>query len=182
MYYGLVHYPRINHEGFHSFRKKYDPFFDLLPSHVTFMPPVPGHVGRKKLEEHIECVLSAWSPFRVHFCNLEKTWDHWMYLGAEKGHDSVVELHDALFEGLLRPYLREDLPFYPHIGLGVFGNEPYDFKNPTAELTLDEKKYIRARKEFEELGFECWCNVDLLTLVTINSGFTECNNLMDFTL
>jgi len=182
MYFGLVHYPKIIHKGFQSFRQTYEPYYALIPAHVTFIHPVPEIVGRKKLEEHIEKVLSDWQPFKVHFYTIEKTWDHWLYIGAEEGHSSVVGLHDNLYEGMLGPYLREDLPFYPHIALGLFSKEAYDFDNPTAELSLDGDRYRQARKEFEDLGFDLWCTIDRLTLVKINSDYTECTDLRNFVI
>lgn len=182
MSFALVHYPQINHEGFQSFRRKYDPYWELLPEHVTFIPPVPETIERIKMEEHIEHVLSRWEPFRVHFCSLEISWDHWMYLGAKEGNELVIKLHDDFYEGILAPYLREDLPFYTHIGLGLFSREMYDFNNPTAELSLDEEKYIRAFREFEDFGFDIWCDVDRFTLVQVNSDFTECHDLRDFSM
>ena len=180
MYFGLVHYPRILHKGFQTFRQRFDPFSDLLPEHITFIHPVPECVGQEKIEKHIEKILGNWKPFDVHFCTLEKTWDHWLYMGAKEGGKKVVQFHDELYEGILRPYLREDLPFYPHIGLGFFGLENYDFNNPTAELSLDENKFKKALQEFKDLGFDYWCTIDKLTLVKINSDFTECVDLRNF--
>lgn len=180
--FALVFYPQIQHEGFHSFRHKYEPYSQLLPEHMPFIYPVPETIGRKNLERHIKMVLSTWKPFDVHFCTLNKTWDHWLYLGVREGHGAVVELHDKLYEGILSPYLRKDLPFNPHIGLGLFSKEAYDFDNPTADLTLDKEKYNKAFKEFEELGFDLWCTVDRLTMVKINSELTECVDLNNFAL
>ena len=180
MYFALVYYPRIEHKGFHSFRQQYEPYSELLPEHVPFVYPVTDTIGKKKLEEHIEKVLDTWKPFDVHFCTLEKSWDHWLYLGAKEGHDFVVKLHDDLYEGLLSPFLRKDLPFYPHIGLGLFSKEAYDFSNPTAELTLDEERYTKAFKAFEELEFDLWCTVDKLTMVQVNTALTESTDLREF--
>ncbi len=182
MYFALVYYPHIEHRGFHSFRRQYEPYSELLPEHVPFVYPVPDTIGRKKLEGHIEDVLNTWKPFDVHFCTLEKTWDHWMYVGAKEGHDSVVELHDDLYEGILSPYLRQDLPFSPHIGIGLFSKEAYDFSNPTAELTLDEDKYNEAFKAFQDLEFDLWCKLDRLTLVQIDDALTESADLRDFVI
>ena len=111
MYFGLVHYPHITHEGFQSFRHKYDPYSELLPEHVTLIHPVPEIVGKRNIENHIKKVLNTWKPFNVHFCTIEKTWDHWMYLGAKEGRELVVELHNKLYEGILKSFLRNDLPF-----------------------------------------------------------------------
>ena len=182
MYFGLVHYPHIKHEGFQSFRKTYDPYSDLLPEHITFIHPVPGELGREKLERHIEHILNHWHPFDVHFCTVEKSWDHWMYLGAKEGHQSVIDLHDQLYDGMLSPYLRKDLPFYPHIGLGLFSKEAYNFDNPTARLTLNKKKYDQAKGEFEDLCFDLWCAIDQLTLLSINADYTVCNDLRTYNL
>lgn len=182
MYFALVYYPQIEHEGFHAFRDRYEPYSELLPEHVPFVFPVPENIGRDKLEAHIEQVVNTCKPFDAHFCTLEKTWDHWLYLGAKEGHDAIVELHDKLYKGILSPYLREDLPYYPHIALGLFSTEAYDFNNPTAELTLDEEKYNSARKSFEKMGVDLWCTVDKLTLVGVNSDFTECVDLRNFTM
>jgi hypothetical protein len=93
-----------------------------------------------------------------------------------------VDLHDQLYKGILSPYLREDLPFYPHIGLGLFSREAYDFDNPTAELTLDEKRYNKARREFGDLGIDIWCTINRLTLVKINSDYTECVDLNSYAI
>ena len=182
MYFALVYYPKIEHEGFHSFRRRYEPYSELLPEHVPFVFPVPEVIGREKLETHIEQVVKTCKPFDVHFCTLEKTWDHWLYLGAKEGHDAVVELHDKLYTGILSPYLREDLPFYPHIALGLFSKEPYDFNHPTAALTLDEEKYNKARQSFEKMGVDLWFTIDKLTLVSVNSDFTECVALRNFAI
>jgi hypothetical protein len=154
VYFALVYYPGIDNQAFHTFRRKYEPYSELLREHVTFVFPTTKTVGRQRLEDHIISVLITWEPFKLHFCNLEKTWDHWLYLGAKEGHDLVVKLHDQLYGGILSPYLRADLPFYPHIGLGLFSKESYDSNNPTAKLTLDVSKYKRAKKEFEDLRFD----------------------------
>ena len=182
MYFALVYYPCIEDQGFHHFRMKYEPYASLMPVHVPFVFPTPEEVGRKKLEAHISKVLKDWKPFHVHFCKLEKTWDHWLYVGAEEGHDQVVQLHDHLYTGILAPYLRKDLPFHPHIGLGLFSKEKYDFNNPTTKLTLDEEKYLRAIEEFEALHFDLWCTIDCLTLVRLDDKFTECMAVQEYSI
>ncbi len=182
MYFGLVHYPEIDHQGFQSFRKEYDPYSHVFREHVTFIFPVPESIGQQHLEGHIATVLSRWKPFDVHFCTIEKTWDHWIYMGAKEGHDRVVQLHDEFYQGILRPYLREDLPFDPHIGLGLFSKEAYDFNHPTAPLTLDEEKYEQAFREIKGMGLDVWLTIDRLSLVKINTRFSECIEVRDFSL
>ena len=181
MYYALVNYPQITHPDFHTFRKKYEPYSELIPPHITFIYAIPETTGLEELELHISQVMAHWKPFDMHFCELMKTEDdHWLSWTAEEGNEEAIELHDEFYQGILAPHLREDLTHTPHIGLGLFSKEPYDFNNPTAKLTLDRDKYECARKEFEELNIDLWCNIDRLQLVNINADFTECRDVMDF--
>ncbi len=181
-YLALVYYPIIEHEGFHNFRMTYEPYATLLPPHIPFIFPLEESFGIEKLKSHIQRVLIQWKAFDMHFCKLEKTWDHWLFLGAVEGDNKAIELHDDLYEGALAPYLREDLPYTPHIGLGLFSTENYDFHNPTAKLSLDQEKYNRGRQEFEDLDFALWCHIDELTLVRVNEEFTSCEDVFSFRL
>ena len=91
------------------------------------------------------------------------------------------KLHDELYTGgLLAPFLRYDLPFIPHVGLGFFGNKTYDIANPTDEIPLEQEKYIRAKAEFEDLKLDFWRTIDCLTLVSINSNFTKSHDIIQF--
>ena len=182
MYLALVYFPEVQDPGFHEFRNKYEPYASLLPEHLTLVFPVPESIGREALEQHIAQVLKPWSPFRVHFSRLMKTTDHWLFWIPEEGNELVSGLHDELYSGILSEHLREDLPYAPHIGLGLFSKEDYDMENPTAALTLDEDRYQRARKEFTEMNLDLWCSIDQLVLLSINDDFTECKRLHTFSI
>ena len=182
MYLALVYFPKVKHEGFHAFRYRHEPYAGLLPEHMTFVFPVGESIGRQALEQHILEVLAPWSPFRMHFCRLMKSPDHWLFWIAEEGKDGAMRLHDELYTGILARHLRKDLPYTPHIGVGLFSREDYDMENPTAALTLDEDRYQQARKEFTEMSLDLWCTVDQLALLGINDDFTECKRLHTFHL
>jgi len=182
MYFALVYYPNIDNEAFHSFRRKYDPWYFLLPPHVPFVFPTPVEIGRKNLENHISYVLNKWEKFEVRFNTIEKTWDHWMFLGAGEGKEKVVRLHDELYTDILASHLRTDLPFDPHIGLGVFSKQEYNFNHPEARLELDLTRFQKALDEFKQLKFEIACTIDRLVLIEINEDFTRCDDLRTFLL
>lgn len=180
MYFALVYYPRVDNKEFHRLREKYEPYNELLPEHLVFVFPVPEDIGLKKLENHIKTILAKWKPFEVHFHGFHKSPDHWLFLVLAGGNDLVHKLHDELYTDILAPHLRDDLPYLPHVGLGLFSKEKYDFTNPTAELTLDKEKYIKGKSEFENLKLDFWRTVDRLTLVEINRDFTQCRDVMEF--
>ena len=182
MYYGLVYFPRIEHSGFHAFRKEYDPFTAFIPEHITFIYPVPETIDISKLESHINSITEAWRPFSIHFCEIDLTKDHWLFLGAKEGKREAIKLHDELYTGILSEQLRKDLPYDPRLGLGLFSKEKYDITNPTAELTLDYNKYTKARKKFEAFNFKLHCTIDKLTLLKINTDFTKYEEVLTFNL
>ena len=37
MIFGLAYYTKIEHEGFHAFRNKYEPYASVLPAHIKFI-------------------------------------------------------------------------------------------------------------------------------------------------
>lgn len=182
MYYALVNYPEIKNKEFHDFRNRYDPYSHLLPAHITFIFPVPDSPGLKNLENHIQKIVDNRQPIDARFNKLEKTLDHWLMLTPTEGKEKAVKLHDDLYTEILAPYLRKDLPYSPHIGLGFFSKENYIFDNPTAQLTLDEPKYEKALSECKSLGFDYQFTIDQLTLIEVNETFTTCKNISDFNL
>lgn len=167
MRYALVVYPELRHAGLDAFRARHDPTAPVIREHVTIVFPLPEVVGRARLREHVLPVAARWSPFRLHLTGLEESWDHWLLLGAGEGAREMIRLHDELYTGVLAPYLRTDLPYAPHVGLGFFAGPGYDPFEPEA-LTFDEGSCRRAKAEAEAIGLDFWCTVDRLTLVEVD--------------
>ena len=42
-----------------------------------------------------------------------------VFVVPEEGHDQIARLHDELYAGVLRPHLREDIAFVPHITIAT---------------------------------------------------------------
>lgn len=182
MYFGLVYYPNIHNKDFQILRNIYEPYARVMNEHLAFLMPTPGSVGRKILEEHIQSVLKKWRPFRVQISGLYKSWDHWLMLGVKEGRDQVIRLHDALYTGPIKPYLREDLPFEPHVAIGYFGTNDYDVYARIKNPPLDENRYLEVLKMAEAMEFNFSRSVDQLTLVQFDELFTQCENLKVFKL
>ncbi len=163
----LVFYTDLRNPAVDALRARDDPTSTLVRDHVTLVFPLPDTVGRDALSAHARAVARRWTPFRLHLTGLHESWDHWLLLGAREGSDEMVRLHDELYTGLLAPHLRRDLPYAPHVGLGLFAAEGgYDPLDPKA-LTFDEERYRRAESEAEALGLDFWRVVDRLTLLEL---------------
>jgi 2'-5' RNA ligase len=172
-YHALVHFPRIDTTAIQRFRRKYDPTVDLIAPHITILFPLAeDKMDEEALAEHISSVLEKWQAFPAHLCGLVKAWDHWLFLALHEGNEEVQWLYQDLGTGILASFVRKDIEFIPHVGLGLFANGDYDLRDPRA-LELDEPRYAAAVCEAESLRFDYWCNVDRLDMLTLNDDFTH---------
>jgi len=66
---------------------------------------------------------------------------------------------------MLSPYLRRDIEYIPHIGIGLFVRKGagYDALNPR-KLDFDSELYSRALREAKSLKISCFDTVDRLFL------------------
>ncbi len=181
-YLSLVYYPKIDDNVFQSIRNKYEPYANMIPEHIPLVFPVPETIGKDKLIHHVNRILARWKPFKIRIKGLYKTFDHWLLVVLDEGNDQVIRLHDDLYTNILTHYLRKDLPYIPHVGLGLFSREAYDFSKPSRLLSLDEKKYRSARTEIEMADLNFRRTIDRLTLVRVNANFTVCYTEMEFTI
>lgn len=171
--HAVVHYPRLDSPALTDFRRKHDPFAELIAEHLTLVFPVP--VSLEAIRSHTRDIGSRVAPFRVRITGVSRTWDHWLYLEVQEGRRQVIALHDRLYSGPLQPFLRSDLPYEPHVGIGFFGRGPYDPLDPE-EVELDAEGCREARAEAVDFGIDAVRTVDSLTIVRLD---TEANTLVD---
>jgi len=169
MYYVLLYYPRFlrkTGEDIEDFRRKYDPFADSWKPHIPFIFPVPcDEIEEGKFTEHVETVLKRWKPFPIHIGDFAKSWDHLLLLLLREGSEKAIALHDELYTGILSPYLRRDIEYIPHIGIGLFVRKDagYNALDPKI-VDFDAKLYSQALKEAESLKIDSFDTVDRLVL------------------
>jgi 2'-5' RNA ligase superfamily protein len=133
--------PWLPMEPIGAFRRAHYPTAHLIQPHLTVVFPVPATIGRDVFRDHVRDVVSRTPAFDIRLRGLDKTWDHWLFLAAAEGRDEVIELHDALYTGVLLPYLWTQHPYVPHVGLGHFAEEQ-DTHDP---LELRPRAFDRAR-------------------------------------
>lgn len=169
VYYALVYNPEFDkrtEENIEAFRGKYDSFVDFWKPHIPFIFPVPcSEVEETKLTGHIETVLKNWKPFPIHIEGFTKSRDHWLFLLLKEGNEEAIALHDELYTGILSPYVRRDIEYIPHIGIGLFVKKDagYDVLDPK-KADFDAKLYSQALKEAESLKISSFDTVDRLNL------------------
>ncbi len=159
MIYALVHYPNIDTKRIDELRVKYDPQIRLIEPHLTLMFPVPKPIGEGNLVRHLESVLRGWQPFLVHLRGLQVSLDDHLFLLIQEGNTDILRLHDEIYTGLLTDYHRKDIPFVPHLTLGVLNRDP--------------NEDTRVLEEAKQLNLDYYCMLDRLHLVKINDDRSE---------
>ena len=168
MIYALVHYPNVESPRIHQFRKKYDPQVDLMAPHITLMFPVPESVGEDNLVRHLESILWNWQPFLIHVQGVQISSDDHLFLMLQKGNANVIRLHHELYTSILVEYRRVDIPFVPHVTLGVFIGD-----SSNRECVLEEAK---------QLGIDQRGVLDKLHLVKVNDDRSRITWSREFSL
>ena len=154
MIYALIHYPNFDHPRLDQFRKKYDVQVNLIALHITLMFPVPESMGEENLVHHLENVLHNWQPFPIHLQGVQISPDDHVFLMLQKGNAEILRLHSEIYTGILVDYRREDIPFVPHLTLGV--------------LNQDSNEHDHVLEEAKQLDIDHHSVLDKLHLVKVN--------------
>ena len=174
MFYVLVHFPDIDYSKINQLRRKHDPTYGVIDPHITLMFPVPASVGEGNLTQHLTTVLKSVKPFSIHMSGFVKSWDHWLFLTLKEGNSEIIQLYNQIYSGLLLSHKRSDIPFIPHLGLGLFTKKGtgYTLLDPK-ELEFDQKRYKKALKEAESLDLNYKSQVDKVSLLKLNHDLSE---------
>ena len=188
---GLVFYPEIDTEKIEILRKKYDPSYRLIRPHVTVVFGVDSSLlSRQSFSRHVKAVLGRWNSFDVQLKGFAKSWDHWLFLTLGRGNEEVIKLHNELYGGILAPYLRTDIHYIPHVGLGEFVKEDemsllsrkrLRLKKPTP-IDLDEVRYKNALEEAQNLNLAYSTSVEKLHMTEANDDYTVIKNIEELPL
>lgn len=91
---------------------------------------------------------------------LDKSFDNWLFLTLTEGNDMILSLHDKLYTGSLKKYLRKDIKFIPHIGIGLFKTD---------------KEYEKAENEAKKLNLNYTCKIKSMHLIQLNDDLSKLN-------
>jgi 2'-5' RNA ligase len=124
-------------ERIERFRARHDPMARLVPAHLTLVFPFATAQSALQVSTHVQRVVSRFPPVAVTFRPVRLVANEFIFLIATRGAPAVVELHDRLYTRSLRPKLRRDLTYEPHITLAR-----------NADLATLEATFAQAQDEF----------------------------------
>lgn len=117
----IVSYPVLgvaDRRWVESIRANHDPQAADLAAHFTLVFPADVAPGDLAVEVAAAAGSAAPIPFVIRCAKAVR--DAFgrggrVFLVPHEGADEITTLHDRLYSGVLRPHLREDIPFVPHI-------------------------------------------------------------------
>jgi 2'-5' RNA ligase len=161
-------YPELAPDDFDRIqilRKRHDPHYDLIDPHISLVFAVDD-VSQNAFITHVRSKVRTFPkiPFAMRCAStapgiLDDDW--FLMMIPDEGFSGLLKLHDRLYTGLLRRYLRLDIPFIPHITVGVF---------------KDPKKCRNAADRINKSGFAVSGRI---TTVEVLSYEDDCINTLE---
>jgi hypothetical protein len=110
-----------------EFRREHDiPFRDVVAPHFTMAfgcEDVPYQTYSQHVAEIARSQNSINFSCRYAMLHNDDSNDnYYVFLVPDDGYGEISKLHDKLYQGLLSPYLRLDIPYVPHIGIATIPN------------------------------------------------------------
>ncbi len=170
-----VAYPKlseIDQTRIDAFRQIHDQaYVDVIDAHWTMLFPSSCEgFTEEQLSTHTQKITQQSQP--IHFvCRHALVYDddsndnYYLFLVPDEGFSGISHLHDELYTDFMRPHLRLDIPFVPHIGIATHKDRDH--------------LYELARK-WNKDAHEIHGTIDSLTLCSYIDG--EVNDLQSFSL
>ncbi|KFM98571.1 2'-5' RNA ligase family protein [Bacillus clarus] len=121
-----------------SIREKHDLLFGFIPPHITIVFPFESTISNDELEAYIMNISRGTRPIEIEFASRISSEGEYLFLEVERGKEQIEELHDRLYTGPLRQFLRTDIPYIPHVTVG---------RKDSAELAAEIVKDIPSFSE-----------------------------------
>ena len=140
-------------EAVEAFRARHDPAAALIPAHLSLVFPFGSALTPLQLETHVRRVVSPWPPIPVTFRGVRLHASEFVFLMAARGAEAITALHDRLYTRTLRPHLRREFTYEPHVTLAR-----------NADIRALEAAHEEARNRFPREFADVLREVDLVAV------------------
>ncbi|HFK1762754.1 2'-5' RNA ligase [Bacillus wiedmannii] len=151
----LVFLNNMSIDKIENIRQKYDPLFGLIPPHITIVFPFKSDISDDELKSHILNLSKGVGKIEIEFANRITSVGNYLFLEVEGGKVQIEELHDLLYTEALLQFLKEDIPYIPHVTVG---------RKESAELAAEVAKDIPSFPE------KLQCVVDRISVEPIGEN------------
>ncbi len=129
-----------------NFRLVHDPLGARIAPHVAVVFPFHANLTVIQLASHIKRATAGWPVLPVTFrCVQSASSQNGLFtiLVCDLRSEAIIELHDRLYKGVLAGFLRDDIPYQPHITLAQSYTAPA-FEAALADAELRFRETYRA--------------------------------------
>lgn len=142
----LIFIESDNLHDIEKIRQKHDPLHNLVPPHITLIFPFESEISNEELKQHIIEHIKGLEAFDIHANNVVTNHKDYLFLQIKEGKEKIITLHDRLYQGLLQTFLREDIPYVPHITVGRKNSERDALEVARRIPPLEAKPHFTIRK------------------------------------
>lgn len=126
MAYLVVAYPKLQQDDLdwiQYYRQRNDPrYFSVVEPHITLVfaiSDIDQNIFVSEVKNKIDGIRSFHFEIKVATMNQNDEGKYYHeFLVPDTGYSNIVKLHDRLYSGIFAPYLRFDIDYIPHIGIG----------------------------------------------------------------
>ena len=155
----IVSYPSIDEADrrwIESVRARHDPHAVRIGVHFTLV--FPSNASPAEVAAEVAAVARSAGPIPFTVRGARAVADvvggggH-VFLVADEGRGEIAALHDRLYQGILRPQLRADIPFTPHMTVAA-GSDVAECERLVQELDLDHRTVQGVLQRIELVNVE----------------------------
>lgn len=168
----VVAYPKLEQSDFdfiQNYREQNDPrYFSIVEPHITLVFAI-NNINKDSFVSEVKDKIAGVQSFdfeiKVATINQNDGDKYYHeFLVPDTGYSNIVKLHDKLYSSLFAPYLRFDIDFIPHIGIG----------------NSDEARVSKQRvDELNAKGISINGRVDSVDVIEFKSGVVTLVESMD---
>src|ERR1043166_578349 len=118
----ILLFPKVtNGDQIDRYRERFDPLAQKIAPHVTLVFPFElTNLENDALAQHVAERIQGIGAFDLELSLPAVLDGGYIYLGINSGARQIRRLHDSLYTGFLRAFLRTDVDFVPHITIGRY--------------------------------------------------------------
>lgn len=155
---GIIWFPAFPvSSNIESFRSEHDPLAAKIPAHLTLVFPFPCTLTATQIASHTRRIVAKWPPLPVVFRDVEGLLDEFVLLMARERAEALTALHDELYTGVLRNFLRREIVYNPHITIArARSREFFPVILQQAETLFSNGRCVEWRIIMRELAVVTW--------------------------
>lgn len=138
----IVLFPKFeNIDAIQAVRERFDPLASFIAPHITLVFPFESELSTQEIGDHVRRAIEGVKRSSVQLSSVTGDFrDGYLFLNVKRGNDSIIDLHDKLYRGVLEQYLFRKMTYCPHVTVGRL-EQPTEFDQALEELAKFSEQF-----------------------------------------